>query len=68
VTRDQLIRRLRKLAREDGVAFEVIARRGKGSHVLLGFGGRRQPCPDGELKKGLLLGLLKEFGIDARRL
>lgn len=51
---NELVRRLRRLARERGVAFELVTERGKGSHVRVHFGDRRTTLPDlrRELKKG----------------
>jgi mRNA interferase HicA len=68
VTRDQLIRRLRKLARKQGIEFRVDFAHGKGSHAALYFGSRVTICPDGELKSGTLSAVLKDLGIDRARL
>jgi mRNA interferase HicA len=67
---NELVRRLRRLARERGVAFELIAERGKGSHVRLHFGDCMTTIPDPrrELKKGLLHGVCRQLGVKVEEL
>ncbi|HET6520892.1 MAG TPA: hypothetical protein VFG47_13880 [Geminicoccaceae bacterium] len=45
MTRDEPIRRLRRLARRRGIVFEVERARGKGGHWTVRFGDARQPVP-----------------------
>jgi len=71
MTRDELIRRLRRLARERGVAFEVDRERGKGGHWVVRFGSASQPVPQArgrDLAKGTVRGILRNFGLDPRDL
>ena len=66
MTRDELIRRLRRLARERGVAFDVIAARGKGGHWTVRYGKARAPVPQakgGDLAPGTLQAILRAFGL-----
>ena len=71
MTRDELIRRLRKIARKDELLLEVIEGRGKGSHVIVVLGTRKTVLPlahGRDLKRGTLNGILKDLGINPRRL
>jgi hypothetical protein len=71
MTRKQLLRRLRRLARERQTAFEVIEKRGKGGHWLVRWNSRVTTIPQskgGDLKPGTLAGILEKLGIDARDL
>jgi len=71
MTRDELIRRLRRLARRRRVAFEVARDRGKGDHWLVQFGPRRQPVPGAkgrDLASGTLHSILRNLGLSERDL
>ncbi len=71
MTREELIRRLRQIAREDGVTLETFKNRGKGSHIAVALGGKKTIVPYShgrDLKKGTLNGIAKDLGIDPRRL
>ena len=71
MTRDELIRRLRRLARRRGLAFEVARERGKGGHWSVRFGENWQPIPQSkgrDLKPGTLQAILREFGLRLRDL
>jgi predicted RNA binding protein YcfA (HicA-like mRNA interferase family) len=71
MTRDELIRRLRRLARRRDVAFEVARERGKGGHWSVRFGDTWQPVPQSkgrDLKPGTLRSILHEFGLQPRDL
>jgi hypothetical protein len=71
MTRDELIRRLRSLARRRGLRFEVARARGKGGHWSVRFGDVWQPVPQskgGDLKPGTLRAILREFGLHPRDL
>jgi hypothetical protein len=66
MTRDDLIRRLRRLAQKRDVAFDVIANRGKGGHWTVRFGAVRLPVPQakrGDLAPGTLHAILRGFGL-----
>lgn len=64
VTGRELLRRLRRLARQRGVVFAVDASRGKGDHVTIWLGPRFTILGDrGELKTGTLHGMLKQLGL-----
>ena len=71
MTRDELIRRLRQVARENGLGFDVIKSRGKGSHVVVRLGNRRTVVPYShgrDLKLGTLRSIADDRGVDLRRL
>jgi mRNA interferase HicA len=66
MTRDELLRRLRRLARRRGVAFEVERTRGKGGHWMVRFGNVRQPVPQAkgrDLRPATLGTILRNFGL-----
>ena len=56
MTGDELIRRLRKLAKARGIELTFVPNRGKGSHGLIRLGTRRTVIKDrkAEIGKGLL--------------
>jgi mRNA interferase HicA len=60
----ELVRRLRKLGRQQGIAVEFVPERGKGSHGTLYFGERFTILRDlkDELKTGTLHAVLKQLG------
>ena len=69
MTRDELIRKLRRLAQRRGIG--VDRRRGKGGHWIVQFGVRRQPVPQvkgRDLATGTLHGILRRFGLSERDL
>ena len=71
MTRDDLIRRLRRLARKRGVAFDIDREHGKGGHWMIRYGEVTQPVPQGggkDLKRGLLHGILRNLGLKLRDL
>lgn len=68
MTRDQLIRRLRALARRKGVNFEVDRSRGKGSHWIICFEERVATAPHGEIAKGTLQAIFKQLHINSDEL
>jgi hypothetical protein len=61
--RDQLIRRLRKLARKTGVPFEVESNVGKGSHYRVKWGTKVSTLQH-DLNPGRIERFLKQLGID----
>jgi mRNA interferase HicA len=71
MTRDELIRRLRRLARRRGVVFEVARERGKGGHWSVRLGERWQPIPQAkgrDLASGTLHSILRNLGLSERDL
>ena len=66
MTGDQLLRRLRRLARRRGVDLRYEPRRGKGSHGQLWLGDRRTVMknPRKEIGRGLLRSMLADLGVD----
>jgi mRNA interferase HicA len=61
----ELARKLKRLAKQRGVAFSYEARHGKGSHGQLLFDDRLTTVKDlkKELGSGLLLAMLKQLGL-----
>ncbi|MGE0718048.1 MAG: hypothetical protein AB7P02_21555 [Alphaproteobacteria bacterium] len=66
----ELLRRLRALAKEDGVALLHDPNPDKGSHGRLFYGDRFTTLKDPrkEIGAGLLKAMLRDLGIDPRRL
>jgi predicted RNA binding protein YcfA (HicA-like mRNA interferase family) len=66
MTGDEFLRRLRRLARRQGLTVEIVAQRGKGSHVTLYFGGGMTVLKDRkkEIGAGLLHAMCRQLGID----
>jgi len=63
MNREQLVRALRKSARDRGVFFEVDRKSGKGSHYRVQFDERRSTIQD-KLNPGRIERILKQLGID----
>jgi predicted RNA binding protein YcfA (HicA-like mRNA interferase family) len=63
LNREQLIRALRKLARKQGVAFDVETAKGKGSHYRVKFAGRVTTVQH-DLNPGRIARILKQLEID----
>lgn len=66
MTGNELIRRLRQLARERGIMFEYDPRPGKGSHGRILFGDQLTTLKDprAEIGKGLLRKMLRDLRVD----
>ena len=62
---EEFIRKIRRLARRNGVVVEWVARRGKGSDGTLIYGDRITIVrnPKDELKTGTLHAMLKQRGL-----
>ncbi len=62
----ELLKKLRKLAKQKGVDVRIEKHHGKGSHATLYFGGKRTTIKDRkkELGVGLLNSMLKDLGIE----
>lgn len=68
---DEVIRRLRRLARRRRLAFEAARERGKAGHWSVRFGETWQPVPQSrgrDLRPGTLQAILREFGLRLRDL
>jgi hypothetical protein len=66
MTRDELIRKLRRLARRRGLAFKVARERGEAATGRLGLarsGSRFRRSKGRDLKPGNLHSILREFGV-----
>ena len=70
MTGNELIRRVRRLARRHRLDCRVDKKRGKGSHVTLYLGDRRTVVrdPKDELKPGTFRAMLDQLGIDKREI
>ena len=68
VTGNEFIRIARRLGRERGVAVQVNAERGKGSHMLLYYGARRTIVKDRrkEIGAGLLSQMIRDLGLERK--
>jgi hypothetical protein len=64
MTRDALIRELRKLARREGYTFQVVKGRGKGSHYQVYFGKRTTTIKSGELRPGYVKLIREQLGVE----
>ncbi len=65
MTGNELLRKVKRLGRRNGVPVEFVARRGKGSHGTLFYGSRftiLRSLKD-ELKKGTLHAILSQLGL-----
>ncbi|BBK39017.1 hypothetical protein STAQ_40950 [Allostella sp. ATCC 35155] len=67
---NEFIRRLRVLAKADGVPVDLDEAHGKGSHATLTYGSRRTTIKDRrkELGLGLMRKMCRDLGIDPNRL
>lgn len=63
MTREALLRELRKLARKRGLEFEVIPGRGKGSHYRVRLGSRFTTVKSGELTPGYVRLIKDQLGV-----
>lgn len=70
MTGNEFIRRIKKLAREQGLYFSIDKKRGKGSHVTMYYGNRRTIVrnPKDELKTGTLNAMIKQLGINKNQI
>jgi predicted RNA binding protein YcfA (HicA-like mRNA interferase family) len=59
MTSSELLRRLRR------AGARVVGDRGRGGHIMVILNGRRAfvPTGSGEIKRGTLLGILKQLGL-----
>jgi len=65
MTGNELVKKLKKLAKERGLECKIDQKRGKGSHVTLYFGNKFTILrnPKDELKKGTLNAMLNQLGL-----
>ena len=70
MTGNELLRRLRRLGGQRGVAVRFDEERGKGSHGTLYFGERFTVLKDrrAEIRPGLLHSMLRQLGLNERDL
>jgi mRNA interferase HicA len=71
VTGNELLRKLRRLARRRGIQFEFDATGGKGGHGLISFGRRRTTLRSSRQKEvptGALRGMLSDLGVEPKDL
>lgn len=61
---DEFIRKVRKLARRNGMHVEIFRAHGKGSHQTLHYGDRRTTVKHGEIGKGLLRAMCLQLKIE----
>ena len=66
----ELLRKLHKLGRQQGIPVQFIADRGKGSHGRIYFGSMYTAAKDlkKEIGPGLLRKMCKDLGVDPREL
>lgn len=62
---DELLKKLKSIAKERGIAIDVDQKHGKGSHGTVHFGGKKAILPYSrrELPTGTLNGILKQLGL-----
>ena len=63
MNRNQLIQAIRKLARKQGVHFELDAKKGKGSHYRVEFG-TKWTTVQSDLNPGRIQRILRQLDID----
>ena len=63
MTREALIREIRRLARKNGVRFEVIVSHGKGSHYRVEYADKWTTVKSGELAPGYVALIKRQLGI-----
>ncbi|MDN5927248.1 MAG: hypothetical protein L0I29_09250 [Hyphomicrobiales bacterium] len=62
--REALIRQLRKLARKQGLRFEIFTDRGRGSHYRVRLGDRMTTIQSGELSTLHVRTIRRQLGIE----
>jgi hypothetical protein len=62
--REALIRELRKLARKQGLQFEVLTDRGKGSHYRVRLGDHMTTIQSGELSALHVRTIRRQLGVE----
>ena len=64
MTRDALLRELRRWAKKNGFHFRVIEDKGKGSHYRVELGTRKTTIKSGELRPGYVALIKRQLGVD----
>ena len=62
----EFVRRTRRFARRNGLAFRLDTRRGKGSHQTIYLGSRFTIVPHGEIRPGTLSSMLKTLDLERK--
>ncbi len=62
-TREQFLQRLRRYCRENDFEFEILPKRGKGSHYLVRVNDKTTTVQSGDLPPHRAKGLLKQLGL-----
>ena len=62
-TREQFLQTLRRYCRKNGLDFEVMQDRGKGSHYLVRVGTKTTTLQSGDLPPHRVGSLLKQLGL-----
>lgn len=62
--RDQLLRELRKIAKDRQMELEIFEDRGKGSHYRVKLNGKMTTIKSGELTPGYVKLIKKQLGVD----
>jgi mRNA interferase HicA len=71
VTGNELLRRLRRLAKRRGIRFDFDSTGGKGGHGVIWLGNRRTTLRSSrpkEIPEGTLRAMLSQLGVDSRDL
>ncbi|PLX36960.1 MAG: hypothetical protein C0605_07780 [Hyphomicrobiales bacterium] len=63
MTREQLIKTLKKEARKAGVRFEIDTKKGKGSHYRVKYGNRVSTIQSGELSPLHVKTIRRQLGL-----
>lgn len=66
MTDREFVRRLRRYARERGLAVEYLPSRGRGSHAMIRLGTRTTTLSKGEIHAGRFHAMLRQLEIDKR--
>ena len=64
MNRNDLVRKLKKLARKNGIDCSFDTASGKGGHGMLYWNGKKTIIPSGEIKTGTLSAILKQIQVD----
>lgn len=62
--RDQFLRELRRIAKEQGKTFEIFTDKGKGSHMRIKLSDNKTTIKDGEMNPGYVRLIRKQLGIE----
>jgi len=67
MTGNDFIKRVRAIAKNNGLDSHIGKKRGKGSHILFYYGNKKTTVrnPKNELKKGTLNAMIKQLGFES---